>query len=77
MIATQMVEVRINRFEVENIGKSSYLNIIVNQKLCDAGVPMVGRLFIHGVRHGRLSLYVDNARDEYVYEWTPDPEDEL
>jgi len=60
-----------------NAMNGSYANIMLMQRLRDANIPMLGCLFIVGVRHGRLTFTVDNATNEYVYEWEPDPDDEL
>jgi hypothetical protein len=76
-MSTQPLEVRINRTAIDGQTSNSYCAIMLNQKLTDAGFPMIGKLFVHGVRHGTFTMTVDNRAHEYVYTWNPDPDDEL
>jgi hypothetical protein len=45
---------------------------IVLERLREAGVPVVGSVFLRGVSSGRLEMECDDlASDDFIYRWHP------
>lgn len=49
-------------------GQPVHAGIHVNKKLVEAGIPIVGTLWIETVERGKLTQYREG--DDFVYSWT-------
>lgn len=68
------VRVEVTDKELEAGGHEVLANCAVLKGMREAGVPVVGRISIQGVRHGRMRHWYEAAFNQYVIEWERGPD---
>lgn len=70
-----MIEVRVPLDHIKHIQHEVTQNILLVERLKKAGIPIIGRLVLSGVEHGKLEHEVeeDIDGDTLVYRWVPAP----
>jgi hypothetical protein len=69
-----MIEVSIPRCVVPKQFEDNDIQFgqIVLERLREAGVPVIGDVFLRGVSSGRLEMECDDlASDDFIYRWHP------
>lgn len=66
---TKIIEVRLTKSTVDNLGNEIHVMNVVNKKMKAAGIPVVGWSCVKGVEHGRLEITLSD--EEYVYKLAP------
>ncbi len=77
MTTRKPIRVTFDRKALQDIDHDVHINNKVIKGLKDAGIPVVGGIWIRGVSSGRLEMF--NEGSNAVYQWTPgdDEDDEL